>query len=105
MRLLAFDDFVDDATFAAAGAERAALDRVLAESDVVSVHAPLTEATRGLLDEGALRRMRRGAVLVNTARGAIVNGAALARRCGTGTSPRRRSTCSSTSRRRPMTHS
>ncbi|GAC1359475.1 MAG: glyoxylate reductase [Polyangiales bacterium] len=54
------------------------LDALLAGSDVVSLHAPLDASTRGLLSGERLRRMRRGAVLVNTARGALVDEAALA---------------------------
>lgn len=61
------------------GASRAdELGDLLAASDVLSVHLPLTPATAGLLDAGAIGRMRRGAVLVNTARGAIVDSEALA---------------------------
>jgi glyoxylate reductase len=52
--------------------------QLLAESDVISVHVPLTPATRHLIDAEALRRMKRTAVLVNTARGPIVDEAALA---------------------------
>lgn len=55
-----------------------ALDDLLAASDVVSLHVPLTEATRGLLDAGALARMRAGACLVNTARGDVVDQRAVA---------------------------
>jgi D-3-phosphoglycerate dehydrogenase len=79
VRILAVDDGVDDDAFAAAGAERATLARVLAESDVISVHAPLTDETRGLVGEQALRAVKPGAILVNTARGAIVDAAALQR--------------------------
>ncbi len=54
------------------------LDRLLATSDVVSLHVPLTPATRHLIDQKALARMKRTACLVNTARGAVVDEAALA---------------------------
>jgi glyoxylate reductase len=53
------------------------LDELLASSDVVSLHCPLTPATRHLIDERRLRRMRPSAYLVNTARGPIVDEAAL----------------------------
>jgi glyoxylate reductase len=55
------------------------LDRLLAGADVVSLHVPLSPSTRHLIDEAALRRMKPTAVLVNTARGAIVDEAALVR--------------------------
>jgi glyoxylate reductase len=55
------------------------LDRLLAEADVVSLHVPLSGATHHLVDEAALRRMKPTAVLVNTARGAVVDEAALVR--------------------------
>lgn len=54
------------------------LSALLAESDIVSLHLPLTEATHHLLDRAALDSMKPGAVLVNTARGAIVDEVALA---------------------------
>jgi glyoxylate reductase len=55
-----------------------AFERLLAEADVVTLHAPLTPATRGRFGASELARMKRGAVLVNTARGPIVDEAALA---------------------------
>jgi glyoxylate reductase len=55
------------------------LDELLAEADVVTLHVPLTEETRGLIDAHRLGLMRDGACLVNTARGAIVNEDALVR--------------------------
>jgi len=54
------------------------LDQLLASSDVVSLHVPLTSATRHLIDRRALARMKRSAYLVNTARGPIVDEEALA---------------------------
>jgi len=54
------------------------LDELLAESDIVTIHAPLTPETRGLLDARRLALMRDGAAVVNTARGEIVDESALA---------------------------
>ena len=59
--------------------ESMALDDLLAEADVVSLHLPLTEETHGLIDARRLALMRDGACLVNTARGAIVDEEALVR--------------------------
>jgi D-3-phosphoglycerate dehydrogenase len=54
------------------------LAKILARSDVVSVHVPLTDTTRGLIDASALAQMKPSALLVNTARGPIVDTSALA---------------------------
>jgi (S)-sulfolactate dehydrogenase len=58
--------------------EAVSLDELLARSDVLSLHVPLVESTRGLLNATRIAQMQRGAVLVNTARGGIVDEAALA---------------------------
>lgn len=55
------------------------LDALLADSDIVSLHLPLGPDTEKLIDAGALARTKRGAILVNTARGALVDEAALER--------------------------
>jgi glyoxylate reductase len=55
------------------------VEQLLEESTVVTLHCPLTDATRGLIDDAALRRMRDDAYLVNTARGPVVDTAALGR--------------------------
>lgn len=57
----------------------ASLDDLVANADVVSIHVPLTEDTRHLFDAARLAKMKKGSVLVNTARGPIVDEAALAR--------------------------
>jgi glyoxylate reductase len=59
------------------GVRRLELDELLAVSDVVTLHCPLTQATRHLIGAPQLARMKRGAILVNTARGPIVDEAAL----------------------------
>jgi glyoxylate reductase len=63
---------------------RLALDQLLSTSDVVSIHVPLTPATRHLIDRRAILRMKRGAYLVNTSRGPVVDEAALAWALGEG---------------------
>ncbi len=60
------------------GVERLALDALIARSDAVSLHVPLTDETRGLIDAGTIAAMKPGAVLVNAARGGLVDEAALA---------------------------
>jgi len=64
-------------SFAAQGVDLADLDRVLEESDFISLHVPLDEATRGMIGAGELGRVKPGAFLVNIARGGVVDEAAL----------------------------
>ncbi|MBB4639073.1 2-hydroxyacid dehydrogenase [Longimicrobium terrae] len=68
---------LDPSAEAETGARWVAWDELLSSSDVLSLHAPLTPDTRHVLDRNALRRMRRGAFLINTARGPLVDEAAL----------------------------
>jgi (S)-sulfolactate dehydrogenase len=80
MRAIAYDSKLapeDEAWRDVEGPPRT-LEQLLAESDVVSLHVPLTPETRGLLDGARLARMKRDAVLINTARGGLVDEAALA---------------------------
>jgi ribulose-phosphate 3-epimerase len=77
MRLAAFDLYPDAAFAASWGLSYLALDELFATSDFVSLHAPLTEATRNLIGESALARMRPTSYLINTARGELVDEQAL----------------------------
>ena len=80
MRIAAHDPFVEDDAplWQETGVSPQALDPLLAESDVISLHVPLTEETRHLIDAPRLARMRPDALLINSARGGIVDTAALA---------------------------
>jgi D-3-phosphoglycerate dehydrogenase / 2-oxoglutarate reductase len=84
MRLLAYDPFVSRERAAHMGVELASLAEVLARADVVTVHLPKTPETTGLIGEAELAAMKRGARLVNTARGGLVDEAALAKAVGDG---------------------
>lgn len=77
LRVLAHDPLLDAETIRARGAEPVGLDRLLAESDFVSLHCPLDASTRGLFDARAFAAMKSGAVFISTARGGIHDEAAL----------------------------
>ncbi len=73
MKVLAFDPFLDASAARRLDVELSELDALLKRSDIVSVHTPLTEQTRGLLDAASIARMKSGALLVNSARGGILD--------------------------------
>ncbi|WP_049983384.1 NAD(P)-dependent oxidoreductase [Halorubrum sp. BV1] len=75
--VLAHDPYVDDEAIADAGAEPVGLDELLERADAVTLHVRLSEATAGLLGAAEFERMRSTAFLVNTARGGLVDEAAL----------------------------
>ena len=80
MQVVAFDAMMDDdhPAFAQLGVRCAGLDEVIAMSDVVSLHVPLVDSTRGLFNAERIASMKPGAVLINTARGGIIDEVALA---------------------------
>jgi D-3-phosphoglycerate dehydrogenase len=77
-RVLACDPYISPEDFASVGARQVELEEVLRESDAVTIHVPLTRKTRHLIGPAELKMMKPNAVLVNTARGAVVDQLALA---------------------------
>ena len=84
MRVVVYDPYLTEEHARRMEAELLPLDAVLERADVISLHVPLTEATTNLLDDAALARMKPGAVLVNAARGGVVNEGALERALSSG---------------------
>jgi (S)-sulfolactate dehydrogenase len=80
MRVIAYDPSFEAShpVFASTGVRYATLAQLLAEADVVSLHVPLVDSTRDLFDAARIASMKKGAILINTARGGIVNEAAVA---------------------------
>jgi D-3-phosphoglycerate dehydrogenase len=72
-KLLAYDPAVPQADIERAGCTPASLDALLAGADVITLHCPANSATRGLIDRAAFDRMKKGALLINVARGTIVD--------------------------------
>ncbi|MDG1892813.1 MAG: C-terminal binding protein [Verrucomicrobiota bacterium] len=78
MEVQAYDPYIRAGTDKLLGVEMVDLEALLRTSDVVSMHTPLTEETRGMIDANALTLMKPSSILVNTARGAVVDTKALA---------------------------
>jgi D-3-phosphoglycerate dehydrogenase len=77
MKVIAYDPFAKDELFARGGVERVDLDALLSRSDYISVHAPLTPQTRGVVNADAFGKMKKGVLIVNTARGPLIDEPAL----------------------------
>lgn len=77
MRVLAYDPFIGPERAEELGVELRELEALFPEVDMLTLHTPLTEQTRHLLDRDAFRRMKRGVILVNTARGGLIDEEAL----------------------------
>jgi phosphoglycerate dehydrogenase-like enzyme len=77
MRLSAYDPYLAGSDFSPPVTRAPSLDALLSDADVVSVHVPLTAATRGMFGAEQFARMRPGSVFINTARGGLVDTAAL----------------------------
>lgn len=72
-RVIAFDPYVDSAVIEASGVESVDFERLLAESDILSVHVPLTDQTEHMINAAVFKKMKSDAILINIARGGIVD--------------------------------
>lgn len=77
MKVIAFDPYLSEERACELGVERVTLDELLERSDVITLHVPLTEQTRGILDREALEKTKKGVLIVNCARGGLIDEAAL----------------------------
>lgn len=77
MEVIAFDPYVSEEAARANKVMLCSLDELLAQADFVTLHSSLTQGSRGLLDEGAIAKMKHGARVINVARGALVDSDAL----------------------------
>lgn len=77
MKVIAYDPYIKPEQFKALNVEGVDLDTLLKNSDYISVHAPLLPTTRGMLNAAAFSKMKKGVLIVNTARGPLIDEAAL----------------------------
>ncbi len=78
MKVIAFDPFLSEKRAIELGVEKLELDALLGRADIISLHAPLTEATRDILSRAAIAATKRGVRIINCARGGLLDEAALA---------------------------
>jgi D-3-phosphoglycerate dehydrogenase len=77
LRVITSDPYVAEEHLKALDVKNVSFDEMLAQSDFISVHAPLLPSTRGLFNKAAFAKMKKGAVIINTARGPLIDEAAL----------------------------
>ena len=72
MKMISYDPYVPDSVFAQYGVEKVDFDELLARSDMISLHAPLTPETKGMINKESIAKMKDGVIIVNNARGPLV---------------------------------
>ena len=77
MKVIAYDPFLNEERALQLGVEKVELDALLARADIISLHAPVTEQTRNILSAEAIGNTKKGVIIVNAARGGLVDEAAL----------------------------
>jgi D-3-phosphoglycerate dehydrogenase len=78
MNVIAYDPLLPDDAFAALGVQRVTTDALYAQADFISLHVPLLDATRAMINADAIARMKNGVRIINAARGALIHDADLA---------------------------
>jgi D-3-phosphoglycerate dehydrogenase len=78
MRVIAYDPYIVDSVYAGVAAEKVTLDQLLAQADIITVHTPLTDETRGMIGPAEFTKMKDGVMVLNIARGGIYEERALA---------------------------
>jgi len=78
MKVIAYDPFLSEERAARLGVEKVEMDELLARADFITLHVPLTDKTRGILNAEAIAKMKKGVRVINCARGGLVDEAALA---------------------------
>jgi D-3-phosphoglycerate dehydrogenase len=73
MKVIGYDPYLSKEVAEKKGVDLVSLDELLSRSDFITVHTPLTEETRNLIDKNAIAKMKKGVILVNCARGGIIN--------------------------------
>jgi D-3-phosphoglycerate dehydrogenase len=73
MKVIAYDPYISKEAAEKKGVDLVSLDELLSRSDFISIHTPLTDETRNLIDKNAFTKMKDGVILINCARGGIVN--------------------------------
>ena len=72
-KLLVYDEYQPEEVFARFGAKAASMEELAEKSDIVTIHCPLTEQTKGMINMSFFKKMKNSAVIINTARGPIIN--------------------------------
>ena len=73
MKVIAYDPYISKEVAEKKGVDLVSFDELLSRSDFISVHTPLTDETRNLIDKNAFSKMKKGVILINCARGGIIN--------------------------------
>jgi D-3-phosphoglycerate dehydrogenase len=84
MTVIAYDPYITESAFEKVGAEQVSLDELLARADVITVHTPMSDETRGMIGPREFEKMKDGAIVLNIARGGIYDETALANALNSG---------------------